>query len=478
MKPGTYIPLGRLISDFLIENGLVDHLIRHNLMEDVIVDTRRPLNAQNLKSMGVIEQVRAKPTLDTSWEPLKDHRKIPNGLYLFSKIDPPEVVALYLKDLASQWVDISEFSMDWLPKHPPNFMKRMREPSEKSKKDKKAKLGDASGSRHPVPLDDSPSKSLPPSRSVKLKPIAYSLSQTTPIYTQSETPPSTTRTSNPPSLKFNLATTTLPVSEAEMLNETTSPSSSSPSSPPYYILSSYNEPSDPQSPTLAQLQAHALASQQPAQPEPEREVTSPPFEQQNPPPSEQPQTPPPEQPAPSPSKYQPSPSPAQTTPLPSDIPPLPTSEDIITPPNPVDTYPIPPSSPSSNPESETTFPTLEEAITLFAESSVEKIKDTGVRLQARLVREAEEKARKETEERSLLEEEQRIKEAKEKAVVEAAAAAAEAEAKAKAEAEEATHITAKEAAKASANALNQGEQSNYGFSPLVLKTREELQKEQ
>ncbi|KAI5442359.1 hypothetical protein KIW84_011437 [Lathyrus oleraceus] len=414
--------------------------------------------------MGVIEQVRAKPTLDTSWEALKDQRKIPNGLYLFSKIDPPEVVAHYLKDLASQGVDISEFSVDWLPDHPPNFMKRIP----------------------PVPLDDSPSKSLPPSRSVKLNPLASSLPQTTPLYTQSETPPSTTKPSNLPSLKFNLATTTLPVSEAEMLNETTSPSSFTPSSPPYYILSSDTEPSDPQSPTLAQLQA----------------------------------------PTP-PSKQQPTTPPAQITPPPSDIPTIPTYEDIIIPTQtPADTNQTPPPSPSSNSEPELAFPTLEEAITLFAESSVEKIKslsvnsdisddpsavriywnlvirwmtseafklkglseqvrndfvrDDGVRLQARLVREAEEKARKEVEEKACLEEEQRIKEAEEKVADEvvAAAAAAEAEAKAKAEAAEAAHITVEEATKASADALTQGEQSNSGFAPLVLRTLEELQKGQ
>ena len=96
MKPRTYISMGRLISDFLIESGLVDHLICHNLMEDVTVDTRRPLNARNLKSMGVIEKILVKPSLNTSWEALKDQRKIPNDLHLFSKIDPPEVVAHYL----------------------------------------------------------------------------------------------------------------------------------------------------------------------------------------------------------------------------------------------------------------------------------------------------------------------------------------------------------------------------------------------
>jgi len=72
MKTRNYIPLGRLISDVLIESGLVDHLIQLRLMEDVTIDTGRPLNAQNLKSMWIIDQVRAKPTLGTSRESLRD----------------------------------------------------------------------------------------------------------------------------------------------------------------------------------------------------------------------------------------------------------------------------------------------------------------------------------------------------------------------------------------------------------------------
>ncbi|XP_050895600.1 uncharacterized protein LOC127102243 [Lathyrus oleraceus] len=100
------------------------------------------------------------------------------------------------------------------------------------------------------------------------------------------------------------------------------------------------------------------------------------------------------------------------------------------------------------------------------------IRDAGITLQARLAREDEEKARKEAEEKARMEEKQRIREAEEKVV------AAEAEAQAKAGAKEAAHITAEEAAKASADALTQGEQSNSGFAPLVLKSLEELQKEQ
>ncbi|XP_050877031.1 eukaryotic translation initiation factor 4 gamma-like [Lathyrus oleraceus] len=102
------------------------------------------------------------------------------------------------------------------------------------------------------------------------------------------------------------------------------------------------------------------------------------------------------------------------------------------------------------------------------------IRYVGIRLQARLAREGEEKARKEAEEKARLEEEKRIIEAEEKVVAEVAAA----EAKAKAEAEEATRIAVEEAAKANVDALTQGEQSNSGLTPLVLKTLEELQKEQ
>jgi hypothetical protein len=104
------------------------------------------------------------------------------------------------------------------------------------------------------------------------------------------------------------------------------------------------------------------------------------------------------------------------------------------------------------------------------------IRDVGIRLQERLAKEAKERARKEAEEKERQEELHRIREAEAKDVADAAAA--EAEAKAKADAKEAARITEEEAAKANADTLTQGEHSNSGFVPLVLKTLEELQKEQ
>ncbi|XP_050890885.1 uncharacterized protein LOC127096344 [Lathyrus oleraceus] len=96
---------------------------------------------------------------------------------------------------------------------------------------------------------------------------------------------------------------------------------------------------------------------------------------------------------------------------------------------------------------------------------------------ARLAREAEERARREAEEKARLEEEQRAREATEKDVVEVVAVA-EAEAKAKANAEEAARIAVEEAVKVGNDALTQGEKSHSDFGPLLLKTLEELQKEQ
>ncbi|XP_050909217.1 uncharacterized protein LOC127122992 [Lathyrus oleraceus] len=126
-------------------------------------------------------------------------------------------------------VDISDFNLSELPETAPNFMKHPQGPSEKARQAKKARLGESSGSRPPAPPHEPSGKSVSLAPFVQTHPIASSLPQPTPIYTHSETPPSTTKTSQ----KFNLATTTLPLSEAEMLNETSSPSSSpSPESPP------------------------------------------------------------------------------------------------------------------------------------------------------------------------------------------------------------------------------------------------------
>lgn len=247
-------------------------------MKDVTVDAGKPLNTKNLKSMRIIEKVRVKPTLDTSWDALKDHREVSHGMYLFSKIDPPEVIAHYLQDLVSQGIDIFEFSMNWLLEHPPNFMKRMREPSERNSKKKTLKIGDSSSSEKlHVPLGSSaPSKSpiskAPlPSGSRKMP---SSLPQPLPHrHTHTHIHilplnqlflfllPHKPKTLQPQFLTpypYNLNSTSLPISEAMLLNEPIYPLSSTLSSSPYYKLSSdFEQPHilNPSSPTLAQLQA-------------------------------------------------------------------------------------------------------------------------------------------------------------------------------------------------------------------------------
>lgn len=144
-----------------------------------------------------------------------------------------------------------------------------------------------------------------------------------------------------PLQKFNLTTTTMPISKAQLFNEPISPPSSTPSSPPYYTISSNSDPSDPQSPTLAQLQARALFAQN--QPEPETNILSP---------SEQPRTPPSESHIETPTKNHIT---HQSEPLTKNI-------------------PTPPAPTSLTSEPEPTFPTLEETVVLFVVSSVEKIR--------------------------------------------------------------------------------------------------------
>ncbi|XP_050915193.1 uncharacterized protein LOC127130169 [Lathyrus oleraceus] len=244
-------------------------------------------------------------------------------------------------------------------------MKRKREPSEKLKKSKTLKLGEPSATRMPTHLGSPISSKSHPSETPTLK--LRQLSSSMPLHTSMYTPSKpTTSTSNPseshhsnpplpPLQPFNLTATTLPISKALLFNAPIPPPSSTPSSPPYYDISSNfdkPQPPDPQSPTLAQLQAHALSNLNPSKPKtsipsPSEPQPDQPSESQPKQPSE-PQTEPPNEFVYEPQTTQKSDSPTKTNPIPP--------ETIL---------------PSS--DLEPTLPTLEEAVALFAESSVEKL---------------------------------------------------------------------------------------------------------
>lgn len=205
-------------------------------------------------------------------------------------------------------MDISEFLVDWLPEHPPNFMKRMRDPSERKSKKKTLKLVETSETMLPTPLDSFVlSKSYPSETPLNsnLKQISSSLPQPSSTYTpyeptisiQTPTETQNSNPSSPPLQQFKLTTITLPISEALLPNEPISPPSLNPSSPPYYDHSSdseHPETIDPPSLTLAQLQAISLSNQPPFVPE--TSVPSP-FEPKIETPSESPTEPPTEQPS-------------------------------------------------------------------------------------------------------------------------------------------------------------------------------------
>jgi hypothetical protein len=524
-----------LLSDVFIEHGLVDQLEKAKLMNDLAIETGKPLNARNLKSMGIIKEIRVKPTLDTSWESLKDQRKMPHGLARFFKNEPRDAVAIYLQRLLDDGVDISDFSLDDCLDSEEDLVRYKRGVSERqiaaeARKAKKARLGESSGTKSSAPLQTSSSgMSIPLATSVPMMASSHPLT-TPPLYTTSEIPPSITRTSQPTPV-LNIARTFIPPSIPAQTHQSTSSSSSSsiPESPPYVTVSSDPEPSDPDSPTIATLYAHRLASQQ--QTLTQSEVTSP---------------------------LQTSLPPQQTTTLPSETQPSDPFTSNITPPiipavpepdsDPLDLNPLyasspslqpeadselqpeaesepqtlnlsPPNSPphSPEPEPELTIPTLEEAIRQVAEASIQKVKslannsevsddpksvrtnwnrviswmtsesyrlksvseqvrngyirDAEARLQERLAREAE--ARRLEEERLAKEAEEEAKRLEEERLAKEAEILRQQEAEAMALAD----AEAQAAAEAEAQqALTQGESSTA--VPMILQTLKDLKEDQ
>ena len=149
-----YIPFGRILSDILVESGLVDALRDAQCTEDLVTTAGDTLDARNLKKMGVLEQVSVDPTPEAPEDVLKK-RMMVNGYPLWTKLDSPEALALYIYSMQQEGIDTTSFKYDDLPDCPPNVRmpkgKKKRRKSEgeepkqkqpkKPKKDKTFGLG-------------------------------------------------------------------------------------------------------------------------------------------------------------------------------------------------------------------------------------------------------------------------------------------------------------------------------------------------
>ena len=81
-----WIPLGRLISDILTENKLIEHLTEAQEISTLEATVGKPLNAKNLKKMKIIENIKKEPTI-ASHEVITSRRIPLKDFPLFSKID-------------------------------------------------------------------------------------------------------------------------------------------------------------------------------------------------------------------------------------------------------------------------------------------------------------------------------------------------------------------------------------------------------
>ncbi|KAL5076900.1 hypothetical protein RYX36_015884 [Vicia faba] len=93
-----WIPLGRLISDILTENKLIEHLSETQQANILEPCAGKPLNAKNLKKMKIIETIKKDPTL-TAKEVITIRRVPLKDFPLFTQADfSPEIILRYLED--------------------------------------------------------------------------------------------------------------------------------------------------------------------------------------------------------------------------------------------------------------------------------------------------------------------------------------------------------------------------------------------
>src|ERR1044072_5461352 len=145
-----YIPFGRILSDILVENGLVDDLRDAQCTEDLVASTRDTLDAKNLKKMGVLDEIAVDPASEDPEEFLKK-RMTTDGYPIWTKLDSPVALALHIYTLQQEGINTSSFRYEDLPDCPPDMRPKKKknnkrksegeEPKQKQpKKPKKAEV--------------------------------------------------------------------------------------------------------------------------------------------------------------------------------------------------------------------------------------------------------------------------------------------------------------------------------------------------
>src|ERR1044072_8568505 len=109
-----YVPFGRLISDILIENGLIKYLRDEaQFSVDLTAGFGDTLTGKNLKSMEIIDEILIEPTLEAD-EVILNRRQMVDDLPPFSKDEPIEAVIEYVKSQMDDGKDMSWFTYDML----------------------------------------------------------------------------------------------------------------------------------------------------------------------------------------------------------------------------------------------------------------------------------------------------------------------------------------------------------------------------
>ncbi|XP_050897261.1 uncharacterized protein LOC127104091 [Lathyrus oleraceus] len=99
-----FIPNRRLISDILVENGLVDDLLVSGLTNELMKDAGMVFWGKNLKRMGLISRV-VRPYFIPSKDDIYGMKTLVENFHIFTQIDPPEVLLYYLESCHKDGID-------------------------------------------------------------------------------------------------------------------------------------------------------------------------------------------------------------------------------------------------------------------------------------------------------------------------------------------------------------------------------------
>lgn len=138
LKIRDWIPMGRLISDILTENGLAAHLTDAGQIDELKAIVGKSLDGKSLQRMKVVEKLQSEPIMFDS-ETVRTRRVPVEDFPLFTAEEPREALLAFITSCIAYGIPLPPDLLEQASQPAPKFIEKKRRKKRKASEDDSSK---------------------------------------------------------------------------------------------------------------------------------------------------------------------------------------------------------------------------------------------------------------------------------------------------------------------------------------------------